>query len=184
METYHKITTSLNKFKDGLTATLISAGYIVGIIIGIIGLVLIILESYTFYKVNEINGWPIIKNGGTVIDSFMQAPMPPNSTSFSIFVITYTTNGTAYRTRVAFNYKVNGKNYTSYKYSFYEPWSGNPMIAKAENDIYQKGVKVDIRVNPYNPAEAYISNKPYTTYSKLAIGIIFFLIGIYSFLKF
>lgn len=178
MEEIEKITQSISGFKTGLYKALSSAGYLIGIILGIIGLVIIIIELDTFYSVQQIESWPIIKDGGTIIESYFE-----NTTDYygySIFVVSQTFYGQYYRNRLAFSYEIDGKKYIGTQYSYYEPWHRNPMVAKIQNKNFKPGTKVDIRINPNNPGEAYIANKPYNNYVKLTAGIILAVIGIYT----
>lgn len=181
MDEYTKITSSISKIESDLTNDLLSAGYITGLIVGIIGFVILLIEINTYYKIHSINKWPIIKNGGTIRDSYMESSS--GSTTYSIFVISKSFYNLSYRTRASFTYKINDKIYISNKISYYEPWETNPMYAKIETDLLKKDSKVDIRVNPHNPNEAYIYNKPYDIYITLLIGIILSLIGVYVIYK-
>jgi hypothetical protein len=176
-----KIDDSVNKVESNLTNALLSAGYIGGIFLGIIGFVLVIIELSMFYKVHEINGWPKLKNAGTIRDSYLENTT--DETTYSAFFASEAFSDLYYRNRTSFFYQINGKNYLSTKYSYYEPWENNPMPAKIENDKYKPGVKTDIIVNPKDLSEAYIVNKPYVTYTKLALGIVLSCIGLYVLYK-
>ena len=178
---YDKLSKSVDQFKDEITNTLLSAGYISGIILGIIGFTILLIQYGYYHKIRQINQWPVLTKGGTIKDSYME--ISSGSTGYSIFVMSTSSYYLYYRTRVSFSYEINGKKYTSKQLSYYEPWSNNPMYAKLETDYYVPGRKVDIRVNPQNPSEAYIINQPYHQYAQLLIGIILTLIGVYVIYK-
>ena len=180
-EEVKKIGTTYNKIFRDISADLASAGYFVGIIVGIIGLVMIIIELYIFYKINKIDKWLKLKDAGIVIDSFLERTT--RSVSYSLLFASQSFSYLYYRTRISFNYKIDGIIYTSNKFSYYEPWDSNPTIAEIENDIYKIGTVVDIIINPKNIREAYIVNKKYRNYTKLIIGMALLLIGIYSLWK-
>lgn len=177
-EEVKKIETTYNKLLKDVSNDLTAAGYFVGIIVGIIGLIIIIIELHMFYKINNINKWVKLKDAGIIIDSFLESTT--KSVSYSILFASQSFNYLYYRTRISFNYKINGIIYTSNKFSYYEPWDPNPTIAEIDNNIYKIGTIVDIIVNPKNIKEAYIVNKKYHNYTKLIIGIALLLIGIYS----
>lgn len=180
MNEYQKINQDVKNVKTNLKKTILSAGSLIIIIIGTIGIVLIIIELYKINKINSINKWPIIENAGTILDSSLETAR--YSYSYSVILYSSSYDQTVYRNRIAFSYNVNGKEYISHKISYYEPWNTNPIETKIEDKILKIGSKVDIRVNPNNPYEAYVYNKPYTTYSRLIIGIILIIIGIYGIL--
>lgn len=175
------ITESVSKLKTDLKNDLLSAGYITGIILGIIGFVLLILEVGTFYKIHEISKWPITKNGGIINDSYMETSS--GSTTYSIVLISQSRGSLSYRTRASFNYVVNGKTYTSNKISYYEPWNSNPIEAKVQNDDLTKGNLVNVRINPGDPTEAYIYNFSYTLGMRFIISLILSVVGIYFIFK-
>ena len=181
MEPYDKLSTSLGKLQSDVKTDLLSAGYFTGFIIGVIGLILLLIELNMINKIRQINTWPIIKNGGTIRDSYMENSS--SNTNYSILVVSESYYSLIYRTRASFIYQINGKKNISNKISYYEPWESNPMIAKIENDTLKKGSTVNIRVNPKNVSEAYIYNKPYNRYVRLAIASILTLIGIYALVK-
>jgi hypothetical protein len=146
--------------------------------LAVIGITLIVMEAGVYWKIHEINRWPIVKDGGTVIDSYLETTY--DYQTYSVFFVSEAYTTYYYRTRVAFRYQYGGKTYTSMTYSYYEPWDTNPMYARVEADRFTPGRKVNVRVNPSNPSEAYILNKPYNEYSVLLIGIFFAVIGIYT----
>ena len=177
MESTTKITTSLGKIKTDIKDILLSAGFNTGIALWILGIILVAIEIYFFHRIDSVTSWPVTQNGGTITDSYMEETT--NSKTYSTLVVSRTYYDLAYRTRVSFSYTVNGKLYNSTKLSYYEPWNDNPIEAKDELDFYQKGTKVNIRINPKNPAEAYILNRPYDNYNTLIVGTILILIGLY-----
>ncbi|XWV26958.1 hypothetical protein QJ857_gp0091 [Tupanvirus soda lake] len=181
MDQYTKITEGVSKLQSDLLKDILSFGYIVGVIFGIIGFSLLLIELGTLYKIYTISNWPVIKNGAIIRDSYMENTS--GSTTYSIFLVAEAYYKLYYRTRASFAYKINGKTYVGDKISFNEPWDSNPITAKIESDILVKGAIVDIRVNPYDPSEAYIYNKPYNGYGRLLIGLVLSLIGVYVILK-
>lgn len=181
MDEYTKITSSLDKLKKDLSNDLLSAGFITGIILGIIGFIILIRELGMFLKIHSINKWPITKNGGTIINSKVENVT--TSKTFSIFILSQTNYGVNYRNRTTFVYKVNGNWYVGTQLSFYEPWNDNPAESRLESIFYKPGSTVDIRINPKNAAEAYILNKPYVNYLPLLVGIILAAIGVYSIIR-
>ena len=181
MENITGISKDVKSFSSKLGEVFVSAGRVIGIILMILGLIIVAYQLYMFYKIYQINRWPVIKDGGTVVDSYMETSN--NNVTYGILVASSTFYELFYRTRVSFDYEIDGKKYHNVKLSFYEPWNNNPMIAKNESDNYQPGKTVDIIVNPKKYAEAYIINKPYHTYAILAIGVVFILLGVYIFYK-
>lgn len=181
MDPYNKITSSINKLQSDLTNDLLSAGYVTGILLGIVGFVLLIIEISMFYKIHKINNWPIIRDGGTIRDSYMESTS--GTTSYSIFVVSESYTNLYYRTRASFLYTINGKLYINNKISYYEPWESDPTIAKIENDTLSKGTKIDIRINPLDNSEAYIFNKSYSVGIRFYIAIILSIVGVYAIYK-
>ncbi|XWV25620.1 putative ORFan [Tupanvirus deep ocean] len=181
MDQYTKLSAGVSKLQSDLLKDILSFGFMVGVIIGIIGFALLLIELGTLYKIYTIDKWPVIKNGAIIRDSYMENTS--GSTTYSIFVVSEAYYNLYYRTRASFVYKINGKTYVGNKISFNEPWEANPMIAKIESDVLVKGAKVDIRVNPYDPSEAYIYNKSYRNYGLLFVGLVLSFIGIYVIIK-
>lgn len=181
MDELSKIISSLNKTIHEIITALLSAGYIAGIILGIIGLILVIKEFSTFYKIHTIERWPILKQAGTIRNSYVEHTT--NNHNYSLLFVSETYYNLYYRNRVSFSYQIAGKNYLSMNASYYEPWDENPMVARIEYDVFKLGSKVDIRVNPDDPSEAYILNKPYNSYTSLVVGSILAIIGIYVLYK-
>lgn len=177
MDTISQFGQRFNKTLSDVGKAFVSAGYITGFIIAIIGIILLIGEFIKAVKMARINNWPVITNGGVIKDSYMETSS--GNISYSIFFISSSYYEPYYRTRVSFVYQVNGQAYMSNKLSYYEPWQSNPMLSKVESDIYQPGKRVDIRINPKNPTEAYIMNKFYLNYYNLIVGLVFAIMGIY-----
>lgn len=177
MDTVGQIGERLNTTLSNVGKAFASAGYIVGIIITIIGLILLVGEFIKSVKVATINHWPIIKNGGIIKDTYLETSS--GYISYSIFFVSSSYYEPYYRTRVSFMYQNNGQTYTSNKLSYYEPWQTNPMYAKVQSDIYKPGNRVDIRINPRNSSEAYIENKFFLNYYNLFIGLLLSIIGLY-----
>ena len=181
MENITGISKDVKSFSRKLAEAFVSAGRVIGIIFIILGLIIVVYQLYMFYRIFEISRWPIIKGGGKIIDSYMESSN--NNVTYSVLVASSTFYELFYRTRVSFEYEIDGQKYNSIKLSYYEPWNNNPMLAKNELDQYRPGETVDIIVNPKNYATAYIINKPYRTYQILAIGVIFIILGAYIFYK-
>ena len=177
MDEVSNISKEVKSFWENLGKAFLSAGFIIGMILSILGLVIIIHEFVTSYKIYSINRWPIIPLGGTIIDSYMENAS--QSITYSIFFISSTNYQISYRTRTSFHYEVNGKKYISTKLSYFEPWNHNPIVARIEFDKYQPGNKGDIIVNPNDPSEAFILNKPYTNYTYVGLGLLLSFIGLY-----
>jgi hypothetical protein len=181
MDPYAKLTSSLSKIQSDFTTDLLSAGYVLGIIIGIIGLALLISGLATIIKIYRINKWPVTKNAATVRDSFMETSS--SNVSYSILIVSQSHSNTMYRTRGSFTYQVNNQTYISNKISYYEPWQSNPIIPKIENGLLKKGELIDLRINPKNPTEAYIFNNPYDKPTRIFISILLILLGSYVIIK-
>uniref|UniRef100_A0A6C0LSI3 DUF3592 domain-containing protein n=1 Tax=viral metagenome TaxID=1070528 RepID=A0A6C0LSI3_9ZZZZ len=181
IEDYNQLGDRLTKFKSSVADALLSAGYITGIILGIIGFFLLIVELDTFRKVRDINYWKVKKNVGKILENYMES----SSVSINLNALILSSNhvNLKYRNRVSFEYEINGEKYISYKYSFYEPWSDNPIIPKMEGKFFPPEEIVDVLINPNDPSEAYIANKPYTNYNRITIAIILSTIGIYIVMK-
>lgn len=174
---YTKTMHGIEKLKQDIGNDLLSLGFFIGLIILIIGFVMLLLELYMVYKIYSINNWPITQNGGIVVNSYME-----NSTissKYNIVLASSTQYIPYYRTSAAFIYKVKDNYYIGTKSSYYEAWNINAIIAKMENDTLQPGKKINIRINPNNPSEAYIYNKPYDRYYYLAFALGLFLIGLF-----
>lgn len=178
MDEYKNLTKGIHKLKSDIMNDLSSLGYLVGIIIGIIGLIFLIKELLIIIKVSQIKKWPIVKNAGIVLNSYIE--QITNRTTYSIFILTKEYPQNQYRNRIIFAYKINNNWYIGKQVSFFEPWCTNPAESQLENKLFKIGTKLDIRINPNNPAEAYILNKEYTDYFELTVGIVLSVIGIYS----
>lgn len=177
MDTINQFGKQFSKTLSNVSNAFVTAGYITGIIIAIVGLILLIGEFLRAIKIARINHWPVIKNGGVIKDSYMETSS--GYTTYSIFFISSSYFEPYYRTRASFVYQINGQTYIGNKISYYEPWQTNPMYSKLEADLYKPGQSVDIRVNPKNPTEAYIINKFSLNYYNLFIGMLLTVIGLY-----
>lgn len=177
MEELKKVGDNLRDIKSNFWSLIASAGYITGIILAIIGCVYIFTEIHQIWKVNRIGHWPVIKNAGVILSSNLEDKS--GLTNYSAVVISNTVEKNYFRARVAFSYTYNGKTYNSVRVSYLEPWTQNSMVAKLENSFYTVGKVVDVLVNPNDPSEAYLINKPYVDYDNLLIGIILAVIGFY-----
>lgn len=177
MEQLTEYTKGISKVWTDIGKTLISAGFITGIILGIVGLVILIFIAVKYYNEHRISTWPIYHNIATISDSYMETAT--GSVTYSMFITSTSIYELYYRTRVSFVYEIGGKKYVGHQLSYFEPWNTNPMYAKNEIKQYKPGTKVNIRINPNNPAEAYIDNKPYANYKLLAIGLFLCIISLY-----
>jgi len=177
MEDVQKINESLKRIKDEILKVLLSAGYVTGVVLIIIGFVMMITEISIFYKINAIDNWTRHKGVGKIIATHIETKSEIDG--YGGFILSNYTRILLYRTRIAFTYTVNDIEYISYKYSYFEPWHDNPTIAEFENNILQKGVNVDVIINPDDPSEAYITNKKYTHLDPIAIDIAIILAGMY-----
>lgn len=171
-----KLSASVKRIKDGAIQLLLSAGYVTGVVLLVIGLTFMIIEIGEFYKVSTIKNWPVLKNAGTVVDSYLETKQ--ESGSYINIILANYTPVTFYRPRFSFTYRINDVDYISYDYSYHEPWEVNPMIPKYDINYFKKGSHVDIIVNPNNPAEAYMVNKPYNSADPIAIGTMIALVGL------
>jgi hypothetical protein len=152
-----------------------SIGGIVVIFLGILGLVYMITELYTLWKIHEISKWPIIHEGGQIIN--VVAETSTETSNYSLILLGKSQTEYFYRTRASFIYMVGNTHYISNRITYDESWSNNPAIPDLERTILKPGARVDIRVNPKNPQEAYIFNKPYQSYGTLIISIVLTVIG-------
>jgi hypothetical protein len=152
-----------------------SIGGIVVIFLGIIGLVYMITELYTVYKIHQIATWPIIHEGGQIVNVVAETSTETNT--YSLILLGRSQTQYFYRTRASFVYRVGNTNYISNRISYDESWSDNPAIPDLEKSILKPGAKVDIRINPKNPNEAYIFNKPYQSYGTLFVSIALTVVG-------
>jgi hypothetical protein len=177
MQDIEKIRKGIEKTKNEILKVLLSAGYLTGIVLIVIGLVLIFIEISTFYKIYEIDSWPILKGAGTIIETYIESKSDIDG--YGGFILSNYTKALLYRTRIAFSYVVNGVQSISYKYSYHEPWYANPTITAHETDVLTKGSTVDVIINPTNPQEAYIANRKYTHLDSTAIGLAVLLSGLY-----
>ena len=176
MSELEKLTASVKKVKNGAIQLLLSAGYVTGVVLLVIGLTLMIIEMGEFYKVYTIKKWPIIKGAGTIVDSYLESKN--ESGSYINIILANYTPVTFYRPRFSFTYRINDADYISYQYSYHEPWEVNPMVPKYDINYFKKGNNVDIIVNPNNPAEAYMVNKPYNSADPIAIGSMIAFVGL------
>ena len=174
---YSKITKGINKLQTDVKQDLLAFGFLIGIILTIIGFVLLLIEIYLIVKIQLINHWPVTKNGATIQDSYMENLTV--SSTYSLLVTSSTQFTPYYRTTAAFIYHVGNNTYLGQNISYYEPWEPNAIIAKLEKDLYKKGAMVNISINPNDPAEAYIINKSYDRYWRLFFAIVIFLVGLY-----
>lgn len=181
MEQFNGFLSDINQVQKNIWTAVTSVGYVTGVILGIIGITLLIYELYQYYYVHKINRWPITKNGGTILGNYMEETT--NNITYNAILYSQTFNQLYYRTRVAFKYTVGADTYISNQLSYYEGWYTNPIIAKYQSILYAPGSNVDIRINPKNPAEAYILNEPYTYYYIVFFAVALLIIGIYTFYK-
>uniref|UniRef100_A0A6C0C8D2 DUF3592 domain-containing protein n=1 Tax=viral metagenome TaxID=1070528 RepID=A0A6C0C8D2_9ZZZZ len=177
MDEVKKINESIVRIKNDLLKVLLSAGYITGILMMIVGFVMLLSELGMFYKINEINGWEKQKGIGKIVETYIETKS--ESDGFSGLIWSNSYRMLLYRVRVAFTYTYNGKEYTSYKFSYHEPWYDNPTIPQYESHVLKPGTIVDVWVNPADPDDAYIANKSYTQYDPIAIDIAIILAGAY-----
>lgn len=177
MEDVKKINESLKKIKNDILTALSSAGYITGIILIIIGTVLFLTELYTFYKINQIDNWPVYKNAGKIVETYIESKSEVDGYGG---LILYNYNRILlYRTRIAFTYMIDNVEYISYKYSYYEPWYDDPTRTQYESHTLKPDTIVDVIINPNNRQEAYIANKKYALFDPIAIDFAIVLAGIY-----
>lgn len=174
---YEKAIKGLEKIKKDISEDLKSLGFFIGIIILIIGFIFLTIELYMIYKIHVINSWPIIPNAGVIVDSYMETSSI--SSAYNIVVASSTQYVPYYRTGAAFVYRVGNNTYFADKVSYYEPWESNAIISRIENDLFQPGRSVNLRINPRDPSEAYILNKPYDRYYRFAFSLGLFLVGLY-----
>lgn len=177
MDEVKKINESITRVTNDLLKVLLSAEYITGLLLMVVGFVLLLSELGMFYKINEINGWEKHKDIGKIVETYSETKSESDGFSGLIWANSY--RMLLYRTRIAFTYTINGKKYVSYKYSYHEPWYDNPTVPQYESHILKPGTVVDVMVNPIDPDEAYIVNKPYTQYDPVAIDIAIILAGVY-----
>lgn len=173
MNPFDKISDTFNKIQTDL----LSAGYLLSLLILFVGLYLFFTELYKFYKIQEIDKWIIISNGSIISDVFTESIY-----SYSTYSVLFYTNNiyqNYYRTLASFEYEYKGKKYKNTHYSYYQPWFDNPVDAKADNDIFKIGKPMDLIINPNNPNEAYIMNRKYDLYKTLLIGIFLTILGGY-----
>jgi len=171
-----KLTASIKHLKTGATDLLLSAGYITGVVLLTIGIILMGIEIGEFYKVSTIKSWPVLKGAGKITDAYLETKHEQHS--YLNIVLSNYVPVAFYRAQFSFVYKINDVDYISYKYSYYEPWDVNPMIPRYDISYFKPGSTVDIIVNPNNPNEAYLTNKPYNTADPMAIGAMLTLLGL------
>lgn len=176
MDELQKLTKNLATTKNKIWDVLLSAGYVSGIILMIIGIIKLSIELMQYYKIYSIKSYPILKKSGTIIASYMETKSFRDS--YVEYILLEADAIMLYRTRIAFTYTINGKSYISYSYSYHEPWYENPMIPKHEMDMYKVGDKVDIIINPNDENEAYLVNKSNTYFDPTTISIVVILVGL------
>jgi hypothetical protein len=164
-----------DEFLDNLILALISTAYIVGLFLIFVGIIILVYESNVYYNIQKINNWPVFKESGIVTLSIIETAGNGYHLTLPLFsdISTYE----IYRTRIAFEYTVNGVKYQSTKLSYYEPWSSDIIHVNIEDEYYQPGTIVDVIVNPNNPSEAYLVNKKYGGYVYLIGSIVFIVVG-------
>jgi len=177
MDEVKKLSKSFENVKDSFVQVLSSAGHLTGVILIITGAILIITELATFYKTQQIKKWNKYPGAGKVINTYVEQKSEMDG--YGGFIFSNYSSVLLYRTRVAFTYVIDDVTHTSYQYSYFEPWYDNPTIPQDEKDTLPKGKVVDIYINPADPKEAYITNKPYTHLDPIAIGIAVVFSGIY-----
>jgi len=177
MDEVKKISESITRIKNEILGILVSAEYITGLVLIVVGFVLLLVEVGMFYKISAIDGWVKHKGIGRIVETYIETKS--ESDGYSGIVISNNVRILLYRARIGFVYTLNGKEYVSYKYSYYEPWYDNPLIPQYESHILKPGAIVDVMINPVDPDEAYIANKRYTKYDPIAIDIALILAGAY-----
>lgn len=178
MDKITELQQNITSFGQKITDVFISAGYITGLFLGIAGLVLVIIESAKFYKIGQISNWSVKEKSATIVDSYFETYNATDNMNFVLYNGSNTYN--YYRTRLLFKYVIGSKDYLGTRYSYYEPWSDNPIVAKSIGDSFKIGSKVNLYVNPSDPSEAYIANHPYDNFNRLIIGFVLLIIGIYT----
>lgn len=181
MDSYSRVSSGLTKLQHDIINDLISVSYVTGLILGIVGFVILLIEIGTMIKIRSIERWPVKKGGAIIYDSITETKTDANT--FSLLVVSTSATTTSYRTRASFIYRVDDLFYLSTKLSYIEPWSNNPVISKSENDLIKPGTVVDVRINPNNPKEAFVYNHSYHPHWKLLIGAAFTLLGVYLIYK-
>lgn len=177
MDEVKRINASIIRIKDEMLKVLLSAGYVTGILLMIVGFVMLLTQVGMFYKIKVIDGWKVHKGIGEIIETYIENKSESDGYG-GLFLSNYS-RVFLYRTRIAFKYTINGNEYVSYKYSYHEPWYDNPTIPQYESHTLKAGTKVDVMINPRDPDEAYIANKSYTQFDPIAIDISILLAGAY-----
>ncbi|AYV85242.1 MAG: putative ORFan [Satyrvirus sp.] len=170
------VQTEYSKVKKDVHKILTSMEYFIGIILIIIGIIFAFNEVKKFYKIYEINKWPILKNAGTIY--LVRPERKSVRNGKNLIFLNYSDTVYYHRIRVAFVYEINNQKYISFNLAYYEPWYENSLMTTLEEMYYQIGNKVNIRVNPSNFSEAYILNKPYKQYQTIIASIILIIFGI------
>jgi hypothetical protein len=164
-----------NEFLDNFIIALLSIAYIIGIFFILSGIVMLAYEVYDYYNISKVSTWPVFKKGAVITISTVETagygyhlnlPFLSDVSAYDL-----------YRTRVAFDYTVNGVKYRSSKLSYYEPWSTDIIFVTIEDEYYQPGTIVDVIVNPDDPSEAYLINKSYGGYVYLLLAIVLLVVG-------
>jgi len=173
----NKISHEVSRIWREIKKTLASTEYLLGILLIIIGLVIIGIGLYHLAKIRLIEKWPIYRKAATILNSRLETRTV--YTNYSVFFFSEGKYSLQYRVNVIFTYNWNKKVYIGTKLSYNIPWTSNLILATLEKNYYQKGKKVDLRINPKNPSEAYLTNKKSNIDWFLLIGFLILILGLY-----
>lgn len=165
-----KFAVNVEKTKKAVIDAFKSFGQYTGLTILAFGFAILFHEIINLSKIREIDYWPIEKSRGKILGNHFETST--RLQNFSLFIANSSIYSNSYRTRISFEYFVDNVRYVSYKCSFNEPWTTNPVEAETYKEKYKPGDIVDIIINPNNPEEAYLFNRHYHTYSYLVLSIV------------
>lgn len=176
MDPYNKAISGIKEVQGSVQHAVSSLGVYIIIVLGTIGLIILLVELYSIYKIYQIEKWPIKNEGAAIVNTVIENSTVSNNISLIIASQSYDTK--YYRARTSFTYEVDGQIYLSNRLTYNEGWDENPSFVELQKNLLRPGARVDVRINPNDPSEAYLFNFPYTSFNSLSSGLVLSIIGV------
>jgi len=142
--------------------------FLAGLIFFVVGAIILFFGYSWYKKAKDTESWP--ETEGIVLYSEVNSHVSDGSTM--------------YKPIVKYTYSVNGKEFTSSKYSYGEYSSSDSDFAYEIVDLYPKGKKVSVYYNPSKPYKAVLeTGVGFMIYIPLVLGVIFSAIGLLVLIK-
>ncbi|MDH7578386.1 MAG: DUF3592 domain-containing protein [Bacillota bacterium] len=140
------------------------------VVILLAGMMLIILGARTLRQALASRSWPACQ--GRIISSEVKMYHPGP---------TLREEGPSYSAEILYEYRVEGKRYTSRRVFFGEYSSGSPGPARRVVDRYPPGKQVPVYYDPARPEVAVLEpGASWGAFAVLGVGILFSLVGFFA----